>query len=267
MDEQILEFIGITAASPQKAESYLRVADFDINQAVQLFFDMDGADMEAAPATAPATAPAVPQLPPRQEAGGSGHEPIDVGELEDDDLREAIIASDDVPRSTGVPGAAYEDDEAMARRLQEEAYRENGGAATDPDGVRAPIAKTRETLVGGDYDDDDNEEGGYNDRFRNILSRRGVFSGRIYIGLLTCAFQEALLVYLTNVQPSGTARLPKCRNMSVVVVTLKLPVEPQKALLSQPHLRRCTGRHLRLYTISRLTTLAKKQSTRRSGFW
>ena len=46
--------------------------------------------------------------------------------------------------------ADYEDDEAVARRLQEELYA--GGDAAggyDADEVRAPMARTTETLVGG----------------------------------------------------------------------------------------------------------------------
>ena len=45
--------------------------------------------------------------------------------------------------------AAIDDDEAMARRLQEELYA--GGNQSndfDSEGVRAPIARTTETLVG-----------------------------------------------------------------------------------------------------------------------
>ncbi|KAF2863490.1 hypothetical protein K470DRAFT_210527 [Piedraia hortae CBS 480.64] len=47
---------------------------------------------------------------------------------------------------------AQEDDEAMARRLQNEMY--GGGSGGADGGVRAPIARTTETLVGGDWDED-----------------------------------------------------------------------------------------------------------------
>lgn len=56
-----------------------------------------------------------------------------------------------------------EDDEAMARRLQEEMYGSGGGRSGggdfDEEGVRAPMARTTETLVGpgGDWNDDENE--------------------------------------------------------------------------------------------------------------
>ena len=46
-------------------------------------------------------------------------------------------------------GSSYEDDEAMARRLQEEAYGAGGGGA-GMDDIRAPMARTTETLVGPD---------------------------------------------------------------------------------------------------------------------
>lgn len=53
-------------------------------------------------------------------------------------------------------GTSFEDDEAMARRLQEEMYGGGGGGGAgddvDSEGVRAPMARTTETLVGPNSD-------------------------------------------------------------------------------------------------------------------
>lgn len=162
MDDTIASFIGITGASTTNAESYLHVADGDLAQAVQLFFDMNGADMNIA-ASSNAPEPSAPSQPP----GASLNAPIAVDDDDDmmmgggdDDLRVALEAS----RSTGSTqdnsapvttestrlGEQWDDDEAIARRLQEELYSDVG--SQEPNGVRAPIARTTETLVGPDED-------------------------------------------------------------------------------------------------------------------
>ena len=168
MDEEradlIANFVGITGATSQKAESYLKLADYDLPQAMELFFDMSGADLEAQPSNPP-------PLPARQSAS---NEPISLDDdTDDDDVREAVRVSSGSASQLPVSGATdYEDDEAMARRLQEEYYGSGSGAAggaggaVGPDDVRAPIARTTETLVGGPDDDDDVYMGGYSSRHR-----------------------------------------------------------------------------------------------------
>jgi hypothetical protein len=150
MDDRVNQFMSITSCTAQKAESYLKVSDHDVEQAIQLFFETDGADIEAA-------APDAPPLPARQPRDAN-NEPIyinDDDDMEDDDVRQAIQASEQHSTLPAQSGAmSYEDDEAMARRLQEELYGIGGGEAIMENGVRAPIAKTRETLLGSDDDDD-----------------------------------------------------------------------------------------------------------------
>jgi hypothetical protein len=77
---------------------------------------------------------------------------IDLVENENMDIDDE---DEDIAASRAVAAAAaqdadYEDDEAIARRMQEELYA--GGDASggyDADGVRAPIGRRTETLVGG----------------------------------------------------------------------------------------------------------------------
>lgn len=168
MEDKISQFTAITGAPPRRAETYLRVSDDDLAQAVQLYFETGGADMEDPPSSS-TPAPVVPTLAPRS---GGNNEPIDIDDdIEDDDLREALRASgggSGVATGGGdaVGGGLAYDDEALARQLQEEFYGEGG---VDSNEVRAPIARTRETLVGGDDD-----EYGYPDPIRHTRRRGGM---------------------------------------------------------------------------------------------
>ncbi|PUU75805.1 thioredoxin-like protein [Tuber borchii] len=123
MDELIAQFTTITGATVRNAETYLKVSDGDLPQAIQLYFDTGGADMESGPSTQKALRASEPTT----AASGSGS-------------------------GSGV-NSAYDEDEAIARRLQEEFYGGAGGAGSGGEnGVRAPIARTRDTLIGGGDD-------------------------------------------------------------------------------------------------------------------
>lgn len=138
--ELIDQFVDLTGATPQKAQSYLKVSDYNLDHAVALFFDTGGVDIEAHITTGASA-------PTRQtEASSQDDYNLD----EDDDLRQAMMASQSNQQAT-----SYEDDEAMARRLQEEFYASGGGSSSmGGNDVRAPLARTRETLIGPDIDED-----------------------------------------------------------------------------------------------------------------
>lgn len=128
-DDTIAQFTAITSASPDRAQQYLQVSDGDIQQAVQLFFENDGASLSGG---GPAPPPA-PRPPQAGHSGTSNDDPVTI----DSDGEDA--------------GAAAESDEAMARRLQDEMYGGGGprGDDIDPEtGVRAPMARQAETLAG-----------------------------------------------------------------------------------------------------------------------
>lgn len=125
-DGAVADFVAITSCEPAKAAQYLRLTDGHLEQAIQLYFDSPHLDFGPGPGPAAAAAAA-------SSAATSAHQPIDV---ESDDAM-----SDVAP-------AGMEDDEAMARRLQDEMYGGPGAAATDADDVRAPMQWTTETLVG-----------------------------------------------------------------------------------------------------------------------
>lgn len=139
MDSDVVaQFAEITGSTPELATQYLTLADFQIEQAMQLYFENGGAPLTEEPARPPPSANF-------QDESGVVHIDSDT----DDDGQPSQV------RPTQPAGVAtFDDDAAMARRLQEEMY--GSGGAVDEDEVRAPMARTTETLVGpeADFDDD-----------------------------------------------------------------------------------------------------------------
>lgn len=150
-DDLVAQFTGITAADTERAQQYLQLTDGNLEHAVQLYFDNGGADMGA---SASAAQPSVSQHMPTAATRGYTENDDGTVTIDDDgdDLDEGTGVSGARAQDSSVGGMTYEDDEAMARRLQEEAYGAGGGGR--PEDVRAPMARTTETLVGpGGYDD------------------------------------------------------------------------------------------------------------------
>ncbi|KAJ5717443.1 hypothetical protein N7488_003089 [Penicillium malachiteum] len=157
-DNVVAQFTEITGSTPELATQYLQLTDFNIEQAMQLFFENGGASLtEETPR---------PSRPSGYE-DESGVVHIDSDTDDDDNLTDSTQAA---------AGATYEDDAAMARRLQEEAY--GMGGAQDDDGVRAPMARTTETLVGpeADFDDDMHANILGQLRGRRSAGRPGIFN-------------------------------------------------------------------------------------------
>lgn len=152
MDDLVASFSGVTGASAEKAQQYLDISDNNLEQAVELFFNTGGIDLYEQPVTQP------PPAPRRTEDGQQ-----EVIEIDSEDEQPASDDGGSQPIQRGVAETSQggvpkntEDDEAMARRLQEEFYGAGGsGAASsgnndlDAEGYRAPIARRTETLVGG----------------------------------------------------------------------------------------------------------------------
>lgn len=188
-DEAVAQFVSITSSTPERAEQYLRLTDGDIQQAIELFFANDGNDAYGSTSAAPAQSAA--------QSAGDVHEQAATSrqrqDYEDEDGVVHIdsdrdLTDDDEPQITGfsarrgqvtragrprsdvhtpssmTPPARpvtnlVDEDEAMARRLQEEFYSGIGSAGElGPDGVRAPLARTTETLVGPESFDTTNRD-------------------------------------------------------------------------------------------------------------
>lgn len=154
----VAQFAEITGATPEVATQYLQLADFDIEQSMQLYFENGGA-----PLTETASQPS--HRSHFEDEAGVVH--VD-SESEEDNPSARTRTS-----TTGRGGSTFEDDAAMARRLQEEMYGGVGGGVGgasgiggDDENVRAPLARTTETLVGPGLDFDDED-----DMHTNILSQ------------------------------------------------------------------------------------------------
>jgi hypothetical protein len=151
MDEAIEHFMAFTGASSEVARRYLAFSDGNPEQAIQLFFDSP--DLASGVDSQPSAPPVPNSTRPQPRSTSVGREDSrGIVHLDDDEGGMDIDDSDDeAARAAALSRAAdVEDDEAMARRMQEELYA--GGDASggfDADGVRAPIARRTETLVGG----------------------------------------------------------------------------------------------------------------------
>ena len=163
-DDVLAQFTEITGSTPELANQYLQLSDFNIEQAMQLYFENGGA---------PLTEDASHQHP-QGAHGAAGGETGDgtINVDSDDDL--AIDESRSTPRNPLPGGGTVDDDAAMARRLQEEMYGGQNNADVDEDGVRAPMARTTETLVGPEADFDDGDmHANILEQLRARQSRRG----------------------------------------------------------------------------------------------
>ena len=168
MEDAVADFCAITGATPQVARHFLSITDGDPSQAIQLFFDSpDLASAAAESASHPPTVPISSRPSARHVTTGREDEHGVVHIDSDDDIDIAMDDADEdafetahtppAASSANIPqSSAYEDDEAMARRLQEEMYA-GGDMASGfgADDVRAPLSRTTETLVGGDWGPED----------------------------------------------------------------------------------------------------------------
>lgn len=150
MDVSIDTFTSFTGASADVARRYLDMTDNNAEQAIQLFFDSP--DLASGVGEGPSSAaPPVPNAtrPPPRVSGSGRPDAQGVINLDSEDDAMDIEQDYDNAAARAAREADVEDDAAMARRMQEELY--TGGDASsgfDADGVRAPMARTTETLVG-----------------------------------------------------------------------------------------------------------------------
>jgi len=148
MDEEVAQFTAFTSAEPAKAVQYLQLTDGNLEQAIQLYFENPDLDLGA---TSPQASRSAPPAPP---ADRPTHYEDEQGviHVDSDEEEEDPFPTESIIQPTALPDSDFEDDEAMARRLQNEMYAGEGEGVD----VRAPIARTAETLVGpgADYNDE-----------------------------------------------------------------------------------------------------------------
>lgn len=162
MDDPVDNFTSITGATADIARRYLGMTDNNFEQAIQLFFDSPDLASGIGEGSSSAAPPILSSTRPPPRASGVGRQDAPV-HIESDDEDMNIDEDDDAAAAARAARAAeVEDDAAYARRMQEELYA--GGDASgsyDADGVRAPMGRTTETLVGGpegDWTPDDMQE-------------------------------------------------------------------------------------------------------------
>ncbi|KAL2807849.1 hypothetical protein BJX63DRAFT_410969 [Aspergillus granulosus] len=134
----VAQFSEFTGSTPELAAQYLQLTEFNIEQAMQLYFENDGAPLTREPHASTSTPSRNARLTGYEDESGVVH-------LDSDDDEGDVRAP---PQEPAVDRSIFEDDAAMARRLQEEMY---GGQDTTEE-VRAPMARTTETLVGPEAD-------------------------------------------------------------------------------------------------------------------
>lgn len=221
-DEAVAQFISFTSSTTESAEQYLRLTDGDIQQAIDLFFANDGNDTygSTSASAAPAQSTAQSASSGREQAATSRHRQ----EYEDEDGVVHIdsdrdLTDDEEPQITGfntrqaarperlrsdvrTPSSMtppptrtgtnlVDEDEAMARRLQEEFYGAAGSVDDfGPNGVRAPLARTTETLVGPESFDGTNRE-----ELRDaVLEQMRIRQRLQQRGMYTCLSHNKILV-------------------------------------------------------------------------
>lgn len=154
MEENISTFVAITGSNADVARGFLEMGGGDFERAVALFYenpDLVSGVGAAANQSQQETSAASRGTIGRQDASGVIH--ID---SDDDDMNLDNDSDDDDANAAVAHAAALaqeEEDAAMAKRLQEELYGASAGAgagAAGGDDVRAPIARTTETLVAPD---------------------------------------------------------------------------------------------------------------------
>ena len=157
MEENIPTFVAITDTTPEVAQGFLELAAGDVERAVALFFENPDLATTIGSSTAAAARP--PPVPSstrpranigREDASGVIHLDSDDEDGDGDANMSEAEDNDRAALEHAIALAQEEEDAAMAQRLQEELYGVGGagGAAAGPgEDVRAPIARTTETLV------------------------------------------------------------------------------------------------------------------------
>ncbi|GAB1310704.1 UBX domain protein Ubx2 [Madurella fahalii] len=155
--DAVESFMGITGANQTAAERMLELCGSDLAQAVQLWYtDEDlqrsltnaGSSTAAVGTSASASRSSRPNRPQvgREDAQGVIHidSDDDVPMTEDESIGQFEDADDASEAANVARAAQEEEDAATAKRLQEELY---SGQPADEGGIRAPMARTTETLV------------------------------------------------------------------------------------------------------------------------
>ncbi|RKF64115.1 UBX domain-containing protein 5 [Erysiphe neolycopersici] len=179
MNEAIEYFKSFTGQRDEVAQRYLGLTENVAEHAIQLFYDSPdlalGLEQPSLNTSSGNTNLSQTQIEPERKK--SYVNLVNIDEDDDDD----VIISDVRKKVTSKENAVdVEDDESIARRIQAEIY--DGIAAStsyDMDGVRAPMERRKEVLVGGGDEDWQGANSHASNLYRGragLLSRSGVFN-------------------------------------------------------------------------------------------
>jgi hypothetical protein len=162
MDDLVAQFSAITDADANKAASYLALTEGNLEQAITLYFEDPNLAATTSTAPQPVPQPSSRASRPAPRSRTYAEDESGVVYIPDDSEEELDLDEDEEMPDTAEPtyhasAPATDNDEAIARRLQEEMY---SAAGREQDQVRAPMGRTTETLVGpgsAPWGDDDDE--------------------------------------------------------------------------------------------------------------
>ncbi|KAL2271401.1 hypothetical protein VTJ83DRAFT_772 [Remersonia thermophila] len=169
-EDDIASFMAITGASRTAAERMLELSGSDLEHAIQLWFsdeDLQRSLSTAGPSTsAPAQSTSRSTQQNRSRIGREDAQGV-IHIDSDDDVDMTENDFDDAEDVAEIARRAQEEeDAAMAKKLQEELYQ-----SQPADEVRAPMARTTETLVAPSYDADDDSHAALLEQFRRRQAR------------------------------------------------------------------------------------------------
>ncbi|POS86364.1 hypothetical protein EPUL_000568 [Erysiphe pulchra] len=175
MNEAIEYFKSFTGQKDEVAQRYLGLTENIAEHAIQLFFDSPdlALGLEQPSLNTSNNNTNLTQAEPKREKSYA-----DIVNIDDDD---DVIISDVRKKVTSRENALdVEDDESIARRIQAEIYGGVGASTShDMDGVRAPMERRKEVLVGGVDEDWQGVSSHTSNLYRGragLYSRPGVFN-------------------------------------------------------------------------------------------
>lgn len=148
-DDPVAQFMAITDQSAAVASGCLAMTEGDVMAAVNMFFenpDIANSFPQSSSSAAAAPSSSRPQAASSSSRNFGREDESGVIHIDDDDDDNYVPHGQHDSLSEAERIAQENDDAAMARRIQEEMYGE-APTNTTTDGVRAPIARTTETLV------------------------------------------------------------------------------------------------------------------------
>lgn len=183
MDDLVAQFTAVTSADPEKAAQYLRLTEGNLEQAIQLFYDSPALDLNTSENSHQTRLHAsegrdADQPPYREDREGVVHidsddEAPETMDIDGESLPSRSHRHNPSSSFTRRPAieSTYEDDEAIAKRLQNEMYE----TGENLDEVRAPVARVSETLVGpgSDWGTEEDDYGHYEILARQRRARQG----------------------------------------------------------------------------------------------